>query len=110
MKSTEYNEVINFLNQLKAKGIPLIIEYKNNTPVKIFYKPPQSEWFGIAVLEEKERLHADQKYCGLLISEIGGIIVPGIYDVNINGSHWKTLRIEDFDIYVQNAINEVKNI
>lgn len=67
-------------------------------PAKLFYKPLQNEWFGIAFLEEKERLYKNQKYCGPLIYERAGIIVSGMYDTCIHGSHWEILKIDDFDL------------
>lgn len=100
-----YDEINEFITQLRKKRVSVIVEYKNDLPVKIFFKLPRTAWFGINILDKKERIYEEERYCGISMWSKGEIAE---YTPSIHGKHWETLTIDDFDIYVQNAMEEEK--
>lgn len=61
-------EIFKFIDALKSLGIPVIIEYKQSIPSRLYYRPVECGWTGIALLEKKEC----GTYLGLLLSEVMG--------------------------------------
>lgn len=94
-------EIFKFIDALKSLGIPVVIEYKQSIPSRLYYRPGECGWTGVALLEKKEC----GTYLGLLLSEVNGIIDFGMYGEQIREDDWTKLDVNDLDIYIKNAIH-----
>ena len=108
MKQIIDNEMQNFIDKLKEKNIPVIIEMDELIVRKMFYKPQDCFWMGIYLLEDDEKHHPLQKYCELTIVERAGIITTGLYDKHIAGKYWENLDINKIDIYTKDTVEAAK--
>lgn len=117
-------EISEFIDGLKTIGISVIVEYEKDIPAKLYYRPKECGWTGIAILKSNERIN-NERYCGLVLGETvdvlednyGNVIaVPSgkfdfiMYDAKIRESAWGKLNISDLEVYIQNAIKESKFI
>ena len=120
----DLKEVYGFSEALKEMGIPVVIEYRQSIPSRLYYRPGECGWTGIAILKGNEVID-NERYCGLVLGETADVLmdthenvmtVPSgkfdfaMYVAKIRGHVWGNLHISDLDIYIQNAIKESKFI
>lgn len=97
-----------FIDKLKERNIPVIIELDDSIARRMFYKPQNCMWTGIHILREDEKHHPLQKYSELILVERAGIIAAGLYDKLIEDQYWQSLEIDKIDIYTKDTISTVK--
>lgn len=109
MEKTIDEEMETFINKLREKNIPVIIEQDKPVIRKMFYKPQNCIWSGIYLLNDNEKHHSLQKYCELTLVERAGIITIGLYDKHIEGKYWENLDINEIDIYTRDTLEATKH-
>lgn len=122
--NVDLKAVYDFSDALKEMGIPVIIEYKQSIPSRLYYRPGECGWTGIAILKDNEVID-NERYCGLVLGETADVLVDihenvmtvpsgkfdfAMYVAKIRGHVWGNLSVSDLEIYIQNAIKESKFI
>lgn len=126
VKNTGINlkEIYMFADSLKNMEIPVIMECENTIPVKLYYRPKECGWTGVAILKNNEIID-NERYCGLVLAEFVDVLedehenktfIPSkkfdfvMYGTKIRGHIWNKLSINDLDMYIQNSLKESKFI